>query len=81
MSGKAQFSIGKSEYIGRRSNEIGSHRTLVTGVRSAEVKCACGHAWIADARNGLLNVMGGVHITCPACKTGDMVNIRMFRAA
>lgn len=80
MSRQPQFSIGKIQNVGLPSKEIGSNKTVVVSVGWAEVTCACGHTWVADERNGLLNVIGGVHVTCPACKASGLVHTRLFRA-
>lgn len=68
-----QFKIGQIRHIEQGSKEIGSTRVYKTGVRSVQVECSCGHAWTADERNGLRNVMGGVQIDCPSCHKGSHV--------
>lgn len=81
MQNQTQFVIGRSENIVQKSKEIGSNAALVVGVRWAEVKCACGHEWRADERNGLRNVMGGVHLACPVCKAEGMAHVRVMRGS
>lgn len=81
MSEQKQFLIGRAEHIIQQSNEVGSNSTSVVGIRQAGVTCACGHAWVANKSNGLRAVVGGVHISCPACGADERVHIRMFRAS
>lgn len=73
MSENAQFTIGHVDPIRQRSAEIGSDAISIVGYRSVNVTCACGHQWTANQSNGLRDVVGGVHISCPACKAGAHV--------
>lgn len=81
MTTENQFAIGHVENIVQKSSEIGSSASIVVGVRSVEVGCACGNKWVATERSGLRNVMGGAHITCPSCGTSDVVHTRLLRAS
>lgn len=76
-----QFTVGRVENIVQKSNEIGSNATMVVGVRSADVSCACGYKWTANDRTGLRNAVGGAHITCPSCKASELVRVRLLSAS
>jgi hypothetical protein len=81
MTEQKQFTIGRVENIVQKSSEIGRNATMVVGIRSAEVSCACGHIWTANERSGLRNVIGGAHITCLSCVASELVRTRLLRAS
>jgi hypothetical protein len=64
-----------------KSREIGSSQLVDIGAQSVHVACACGHTWTATEGNGLLNVVGGQHITCPACKASELTQVRTLKPA
>jgi hypothetical protein len=80
MADQKQFTVGRVENIVQKSKEIGSNATIVVGVRSAEISCACGHKWTANELSGLRNVVGGADITCPSCGASELVYPRLLRA-
>lgn len=80
MTEKKQFLLGRVENIVQRSKEIGNNAEVVVGVREAEVTCSCGHTWVATDGKDLLNVVGGVHLTCPVCKASEVTRARVMRA-
>ena len=72
-----QFSFSSIQYITQRSREIGSTAAPQrVGVRSANVRCACGHQWTATSGRDLTGVLGGVHVQCPVCRADDVVRGR-----
>lgn len=72
-----QFKFSSISYKTARSREIGSGAPPQrVGVNSAHVDCACGHSWSASSGRGLDGVLGGVLVTCPACRASESVNGR-----
>ena len=78
MAENLQFTVSKVRHIEQRSRENGSNAVYKVGVRQAVVACLCGHVWNADERNGLRNVGGGAHVTCPSCKQSEHVHARLL---
>lgn len=80
MADQQQFTVGRVINTMQKSKEIGNDTMHVLGVSSADITCACGHAWTAREHRDLDNIVGGVVITCPACHVKAVVHTRLMRA-
>jgi len=72
-----QFKFSTISYRTARSREIGSSAPPQSvGVNSAQLDYACGHSWSASSGRGLDGVIGGVLVTCPACRASETITGR-----
>ncbi|MFZ2329012.1 MAG: hypothetical protein WAW73_19010 [Rhodoferax sp.] len=79
MDENQQFTFSRIQHLYAQSREIGSTAVKAVGVEHADVSCACGHQWTARRGSNLKSGVGGILVTCPACRASEIIDPHVFR--